>query len=162
MSEIPVVDRDHFFWQRVGIRGEDECWPYLWGRSSTGYGSLRWNGRVDKSHRVAYELAYGEVPDGLWVLHHCDNPPCCNPYHLYAGTPKDNVRDMMDRGRDGHGDCTRDGMNGSVLTTSQVQFILDNPQIGGSELSRRFGCSRQLVSLIRKRVMWLRLKSSVA
>jgi hypothetical protein len=53
-------------------------------------------------HRFAWELAYGPIPDGLWVLHHCDNPPCVNIDHLYLGTVKDNTADMMRRGRMRH------------------------------------------------------------
>jgi hypothetical protein len=64
-----------------------------------GYGRLVINGKYVGAHRVAYEVSKGRVMEGLFVCHHCDNPPCCNPAHLYAGTHQDNVDDKVRRGR---------------------------------------------------------------
>lgn len=72
-------------------------WPHS--RQSKGYGQIWRDGKNALAHRVAYEIAYGPIPDGLWVLHHCDNPPCINLRHLYLGTPSDNSRDMVAKGR---------------------------------------------------------------
>ena len=65
-----------------------------------GYGRIKVRGRRVLVHRLAYELTYGEVPEGMKVLHRCDNPPCWRPDHLYAGTSADNMRDRSVRGRD--------------------------------------------------------------
>jgi hypothetical protein len=54
---------------------------------------------MEKAHRFSYALAHSGIPDGAWILHTCDNPQCVNPAHLYAGTPSDNVQDMLDRER---------------------------------------------------------------
>lgn len=80
---------------------EDENGCYIWQGyvHPNGYGRLRLGGRTWGTHRLAYELLVGELPEGKWVLHHCDVKLCGNPDHLYAGTPSDNLQDAYDRGR---------------------------------------------------------------
>lgn len=79
--------------------GPDACWLWLASKAPGGYGQVRINRVLVRAHRVAYERAVGPVPDGLHVLHRCDNPPCCNPAHLFVGTRSDNMRDMVAKGR---------------------------------------------------------------
>jgi hypothetical protein len=81
------------FWPRVDRSGgPDVCWPWT-GKTIHGYGFISRNHRHVGTHRVAWELTNGPIPDGLWVLHRCDNPPCCNPAHLWLGTVADNMAD---------------------------------------------------------------------
>jgi len=88
------------FWDRVDVRGADECWPWTACRNQvTGYGRVSFRGNYYHTHRLAFSLSRGNPPSGLCVLHHCDNPPCCNPFHLYVGTHGDNARDRENRGR---------------------------------------------------------------
>lgn len=90
------------FWSKVDTTGE--CWLWLAARIPPyGYGNfggtqdgVRW---VKLAHRHAYELAHGPIPEGMWVLHRCDNPPCVRPDHLFLGTHADNMRDMVAKGR---------------------------------------------------------------
>lgn len=88
------LDADTFF-ARIR-RDPDACWP--WGRSLD-YGRTKRNGRSTLTHRIAFEFAFGSIPDGMCVLHRCDNPPCCNPAHLFLGTRADNNRDRDSKGR---------------------------------------------------------------
>ena len=87
------------FWTYVQRGTPDECWPWRGGRFSNGYGQFRLGARKVKAHRCSYILVIGEIQDGLRVLHRCDNPPCCNPAHLFLGTDADNARDRSMKGR---------------------------------------------------------------
>lgn len=95
---IAVPDR---FWGRVDVRADGECWEWQWGRHQKGYGLFRVPGGVtEKAHRLAWILAGAvDVPSRMSVLHTCDNPPCCNPAHLFIGTNVDNVRDRTAKHR---------------------------------------------------------------
>ncbi len=75
------------------------CWLWSGPLNTWGYGAFYSNGRTLSAHRAAWETANGPVPDGLFVLHHCDRRMCCNPAHLYLGTQADNMRDKVVRGR---------------------------------------------------------------
>ncbi len=76
------------------------CWIWTGGKfQGSDYGDFRALGEC-RAHRVSYLLHVGEIPDKMLVLHKCDNPPCVNPHHLWLGTPLDNMKDMIDKGRD--------------------------------------------------------------
>lgn len=83
--------------------GPEACWPYTGPRTRHGYGAMevREDGarRLYLAHRVAYAVEVGPIPEGRYVRHRCDNPPCCNPRHLLLGTQQDNMDDMWQRGR---------------------------------------------------------------
>ena len=77
----------------------DDCIEWQGSRDRQGYGKAWKNGANARAHRVAWEEANGPIPEGMCVLHHCDNPPCINPDHLFLGTRGDNARDMVKKGR---------------------------------------------------------------
>jgi hypothetical protein len=83
------------FWDKVIKTHEHGCWLWTEPRDKQGYG--RWG--KTPAHRYSWQQANGPIPDGLWILHHCDNPPCVNPAHLYPGTVVENTRDAVTRGR---------------------------------------------------------------
>jgi HNH endonuclease len=87
------------FWERI-IKGEDpnDCWKWV-GAKSRGYGGLTLRGESFSAHRLSYQLHHGPIAEGMFICHRCDNPECCNPKHLFQGTPADNVRDMISKGR---------------------------------------------------------------
>ena len=87
------------FWSRVDKRGEGECWPWVGGIDTGGYGHATFFGASFQAHRLAWEFAHGQIPASMLICHTCDNPPCCNPNHLFLGTPADNMRDMQKKGR---------------------------------------------------------------
>ena len=87
------------FWEKVQLGSVRDCWPWLAATNNKGYGQIRSRGRCFLAHRIAYELMWAPLPIPLNALHRCDNPPCCNPWHLFQGTSSDNVQDMLSKGR---------------------------------------------------------------
>ena len=101
------------FWARV--RNGDGCWEWMLARNHNGYGKFGAQG--ERAHRAAWKLTNGPIPDGLLVLHRCDNRACCRPDHLFLGTPADNMRDMALKGR-----CSKVG-NPSMRANMTAELI---------------------------------------
>src|SRR5216684_2370319 len=127
------------FWEKVDKRGPDECWPWMWKKTSGKfqYGVFILDGRRNHTklvlaHRFAYRLEHGDaaLPDDICLLHLvCDNPPCCNPRHTGPGTRADNVHDMDRKHRrvPARGERQRD----AKLTYEMADTIRWSHRIGG-------------------------------
>ena len=91
---MSIIDR---FWDQVDKTGD--CWLWTTVKSCDGYGKFRARPEMWLAHRFAYFITHGDFDRHLYVLHHCDNPPCVNPKHLFLGTQLDNMRDCVKKGR---------------------------------------------------------------
>lgn len=87
------------FAEKYRVNAQTGCWEWTAERNRKGYGIFWRNASMTGAHRASYELHVGPIPDGLHVLHRCDNPPCVNPAHLFLGTNQDNVDDRQRKGR---------------------------------------------------------------
>lgn len=126
MAKINLTDDDlKRFWKYVKRGSENECWEWIGYREHLmGYGIITIGGRsgtAASAHRIAFQIANGEIPKGLCILHSCDNPACCNPAHLTAGTRKQNNADRDKRGR--HVALKGSLHGNAILTEDQVREI---------------------------------------
>lgn len=143
-SEDPVDLR--FLRSRTEADPETGCWNWT-GSLVDGYAHLTENRKGVYAHRRMWSLAYGPIPQGLWVLHRCDNPRCINPDHLFLGTNNDNVQDMVRKGRNHNAGQPR------KLNAEQVKEIRESTKMC-SELANQFGVSESNIRWIRKRGTW--------
>lgn len=140
------------FWAKVETHGAAECWPWRGAINNKGYGNVKWEGRYTPAHRVAYALTYGAFPPKAWVLHKCDNPPCCNPDHLFLGNAKMNSEDAVAKGRM----AQKERHGRRKLGQAQVNAIRELHELGwiGRDIARAFSVSFALVSLIINNKVW--------
>lgn len=81
------------------VKNAEGCWGWNGAKHGFGYGLVRYRRKTIRAHRISWEIANGPIPKGIHVLHHCDNPPCSNPSHLFLGTNRDNMLDKVRKGR---------------------------------------------------------------
>lgn len=127
------------FWGLVAIADPESCWPWTGKLDREGYGRPAVDRVGIYAHRIAYALTHGD-PGRLHVLHSCDNPACCNPAHLSAGSHAENMAQMAERGR-----------AGGTIPATTVRAICDALASGerGASIARRFGVSQATVSVIK-------------
>jgi hypothetical protein len=109
------------FWARV--EKSDDCWEWRGRKTYKGYGATSWKGKYITAHRLAYILSHGGIPEGKIICHSCDNRACCNPAHLWAGSYRDNTRDMDAKGRRNPGDLKGEKHGMARLTEANVRYI---------------------------------------
>lgn len=166
MPAVPKHPSERF-WDKVAKRGPTECWEWHGARLTNGYGFLfagptyERNERFVKAHRISWEIHNGDVPDGLCVLHHCDNPPCVNPSHLYVGTRADNAHDraVRKRGKEQHQNGEQN--DNAKLTEAQVRAIIVElqklPRRSQTLIAEQYGVKQPQVSRIMRRKSWAHL-----
>ena len=137
------------FWAKVDIQKPTDCW--IWQAASFGrYGAFGPTpGTAVGAHRVAWELANGPIPAGLFVCHKCDTPLCVNPRHLYLGTPKQNSEDMVTKQRQNQGEARPN----AKLTNVQVLAIRLDPR-AQRKIAADYGISQTLVCYIKTNRNW--------
>lgn len=126
------------------------CWFWI-GAKSGKYGGFYISGKMYRAHRVSWELNNGYIPNGLFVLHKCDKPKCVNPAHLWVGTQKENVQDMVRKGRSPN----RKGVNGSLakLTEKEVKKIRKDKRTQ-RVIAKSYHVSQTSVWMIKTRRNW--------
>jgi len=131
------------FWAMVAVSSSDACWVWVGRRDKYGYGVFSVNGKQVGAHRVSWSLANGEIQDGMHILHRCNNPSCVNPSHLYAGTHRQNMDDMIAAG-------SKKGVkNGQAKLTDKDVVAIRKKCAAGStmaEMSREYGMSFMAIS----------------
>jgi len=155
-DEIRLSKKVAQFWSRVDIRGDAECWEWVGGLYSNGYGSLYGGSKLGMkngllAHRFSYIINIGEIPEGMVVCHKCDNRKCVNPSHLFLGTQAENMEDMRSKNR--RNDCRGEAHRLAKLTEEDIVFILNSGLKVGT-LAEMFAVSKPTILSIRWGDTW--------
>lgn len=156
------------FWSKVDIKGENECWLWIAARFKEGYGAFKLNGQNKKASRVAFVISNGSIPNGMLVCHSCNNPPCCNPKHLFAGSYDDNMKHMIACGRSLAGDLNPMRIGGDFVIRGEKhpsskmtqEKVLDIRKRHADKtaslgfLAREYGVTKQSIYAIVHRKSW--------
>lgn len=155
-----------FFGSRIDERLDcDKCWNWTQARDQDGYGHTFFEERQWRTNRLSYFLWNGEIPPGKQVLHKCDNPPCVNPLHLFAGTAQDNVNDCVSKGRTNN--AVGSGVAGSKLNEQQVAeirslYLKRSKDRNMPALARKYGVKMTTIHAVIKNRSWKHVNPLVA
>jgi hypothetical protein len=141
---IPLIERRT-------IDPETGCWEFTGSRDGSGYGNVRYRGRVTKAHRLAAHLWLDfDLASHECILHSCDNPPCFNPAHLRVGSKADNARDMVDRDRQFVPGISGEQHWAARLSDAQIAEIRARRAAGETQtaLAREYGVRQSTISRI--------------
>lgn len=159
-SARQAAARPALFWSKVDRSGGPEaCWEWQAGTTGSGYGRFKDGPRGQvMAHRFAWELTHGDIPEEMVICHRCDNPPCCNPAHLFLGTVLDNVRDKIHKGRFRY--ATGESAGAAKITEAAVREIRQLAEAGWlrRDIAKRFDVSVSNVGLIVTRKTWRHVK----
>jgi HNH endonuclease len=124
---------------------DSQCWVWTGASDWDGYGKLRWEGKLQMAHRVAYTCYIGPIPDGLRCCHDCDNPPCINPFHMFLGTDKDNMEDAVRKRRHAFGEIIGKLSNDKVAS---IKFLLSTGRYPIAGIAEHFDVDYSSISYI--------------
>jgi hypothetical protein len=145
------------FWQKVDKKSDDECWEWKAFIHPMGYGMFAIDRKMCHAHRISWEYTFGEIPDGLWVLHHCDNRKCVNPNHLFLGTSADNAHDRDKKGRARIPDNSGENCGTAKLTNKEVieaRSLFSTGKYNYTELGMRFHVRSWTIARAIRKVTW--------
>ena len=151
-------------WSKIDVAQCWECWDWKANTCKGGYGRISIGGKGKQAHRVVWEVINGPIPSGMCICHHCDNPSCCNPNHLFIGTHRDNARDRDKKGRGVGGWVNGEGHTNAKLTWTDVGLIrhLFDNGVNRTTIADVFGVSRRNIDLIGSRRTWKHITTSFA
>lgn len=135
----------------------DDCWKWTASKYHDGYGIFRKGSKIHRAHRISYEIFIGEIPDDMLVCHHCDNPACVKPSHLFLGTIQDNIQDKCDKGRASGGSLKGEDSPSHKFTediVKNIRLLYATGKFSYSKLSKKFGVSKPTVKDMVKRRTW--------
>lgn len=146
------------FYENVETSPESECWKWVGGKDARGYGIFRAYGFAHRAHRFSWLLHYGEFPNEMLVCHKCDNPSCVNPEHLFLGTQFDNMRDMVNKGRNANVKGNKNPRaNLSDQDVMEIRRLWDDDRVSPKELSKMFGTPKSTINKIISSDTWKHL-----
>lgn len=153
------------FWAKVDRRGPDECWEWTGHRLKAGYGRFGSSGRFpcgQSTHRIAWHVSIGAIPAGLMVCHRCDNPPCCNPAHLFLGMAADNTHDMLNKRRCPTGENHYSRTKPELVIRGDRHYLRKNPERVFGSANPFAKLDEDAVSSIKSELVSGRSQSAVA
>lgn len=150
-----MIELNDRFFSKVQINHETGCHEWVASKVNGGYGKFRFNDKIKLAHRLAYEF-YFKDPENMCVCHHCDNPSCVNPEHLFLGTQKDNIQDAIKKGRLTNRNQKGELNNNSKLSYDDVVVIKQQLSDGVAQktIAKQYRVSIMAISFINTGHRW--------
>lgn len=137
------------FWNKVDIKTSDVCWEWKASKNPKGYGQCKFFTKTIGAHRVAYMLSWGDIPDGMEIMHSCDNRSCCNPAHLSVGTHLENINDMHNK--------KRKYTKLSEKEVVEIKKLLSEKIITQRAIAKKYNIHFATINAIAKNKIWAKI-----